>query len=40
MQIDSQKYKFLYEQNANECEYNRQIVLKNRYDNYRNHDFV
>ena len=40
LQIDSQKYKFLYEQNANECEYNGQIVLKNRYDNYKNHNFT
>jgi mannosyltransferase OCH1-like enzyme len=40
LQINSQKYKFLYEQNANECEYNGQIVLKNRYNDYKNHNFI
>ena len=34
------KFKFLYEKDANHCEYNGEVVLNNRYDNYRNHNFI
>ena len=34
------KFKFLYEKNYHCCEYNGEIVLKNRYDNYNNHNFI
>ena len=37
--INDKKFKFLYEQDINSCEYNGEIVLKNRYDNYSNHNF-
>ena len=33
--------KLLLEKNDfNSCEYNGKIVLHNRYDNYKNHDFI
>lgn len=38
--IGKQKYKFLYEQQYIKCEYNGKVVFNNRYDNYRNSDFV
>jgi len=39
--INNQKYKFLLELNDyNSCEYNGEIVLYNRYDDYVNHTFV
>ena len=38
--INDKKFKFLYEQDMNHCEYNGEIVLKNRYDNYINHNFI
>ena len=38
--LDNKKIKFLYEKNFNECEYNGEIVLNNRYDTYRNHNFI
>jgi len=39
--IDNKKFKFLCEKSDyNTCEYNGQVVLKNRYDNYRNHNFI
>jgi len=37
---NGKKIKFLYEQSLNSCEYNGKIVLKNRYDNYVNHNFI
>ena len=37
---NGKKIKFLYEQTCNSCEYNGEIVLKNRYDNYQDHDFI
>jgi mannosyltransferase OCH1-like enzyme len=39
--INNIKYKFLLELNDwNSCEYNGRIVLKNRYDNYIDHNFI
>lgn len=38
--INDKKIKFLYEQDMNNCEYNGEIVLKNRYNNYKNHEFI
>jgi mannosyltransferase OCH1-like enzyme len=38
--INDKKFKFLYEQNFTSCEYNGEIVFHNRYDNYRNHEFI
>ena len=38
--INGKKIKFLYEQNFNSCEYKGEIVLKNRYDNYIDHNFI
>ena len=38
--INGKKIKFLYEQTLNSCEYNGEIVLKNRYDNYIDHNFI
>jgi mannosyltransferase OCH1-like enzyme len=38
--INDKKFKFLYEQDENNCEYNGEIVLKNRYANYKNHNFI
>jgi hypothetical protein len=38
--INDKKIKFLYEKDGNNCEYNGEIVLNNRYENYRNHDFI
>ena len=39
--IDNIKYKFLLElPSANDCEYNGVIVLHNRYNNYKNHNFI
>lgn len=36
-----EKIKLLLEKNDfNSCEYNGKIVLHNRYDNYKNHDFI
>jgi len=37
---DGKKYKFLYERLENECEYNDVVVLHNRYENYKDHNFV
>ena len=38
--LNNKKFKFLYEKNLNECEYNNKIVLNNRYENYKNHNFI
>jgi hypothetical protein len=39
--INGKKFKFMYETEAfNDCEYNGVVVLKNRYDNYINHNFT
>jgi hypothetical protein len=38
--INNKKFKFLYEQNVNSCEYKGEVVLHNRYNNYRNHNFI
>ena len=38
--LNNNKFKFLYEKNASECEYNSEIVLNNRYKNYVNHNFL
>ena len=38
--LNNEKYKFLYEKNADECEYEGQVVLNNRYDEYKNHKFI
>lgn len=39
--INGKKFKFLYEKSDyNSCEYNNEIVLNNRYDNYINHHFI
>ena len=38
--MNNKKFKFLYERNYDECEYNGVLVLKNRYDNYVDHKFV
>ena len=38
--IDNIKYKFLYEVDSNSCEYNGEVVLRNRYNNYINHNFI
>ena len=38
--INDKKFKFLYEQDVNNCQYNGEIVLKNRYNNYNNHNFI
>jgi hypothetical protein len=38
--MNGQKYKFLYERNYDECEYDGVVVLNNRYDNYVDHEFV
>ena len=38
--MNDKKFKFLCEQNFNSCEYNGEAVLNNRYDTYRNHDFI
>ena len=38
--IDNIKYKFLYEVDSNSCEYNGEVVLRNRYNNYINHHFI
>jgi hypothetical protein len=39
--INDKKFKFLYERkNYNECEYNGEVVLNNRYNNYKNHNFI
>jgi hypothetical protein len=38
--IDGKKFKFLYEKDPNNCEYNGEIVLNNRYENYKNHNFI
>ena len=37
--INDKKFKFLYEKDFH-CEYNGEIVLKNRYNNYKNHNFI
>ncbi len=37
--LNNTKFKFLCEKDINNCEYNGEIVFKNRYDNYRNHNF-
>jgi len=37
--LNGKKHKFLYEKDFNNCEYNGKVVLKNRYDNYKNHNF-
>jgi hypothetical protein len=34
------KYKFILELNKNDCEYNGKLVFHNRYNNYKNHNFV
>lgn len=38
--IGGKKCKFLCEKDYDNCEYNGEIVLYNRYSNYRNHDFI
>lgn len=38
--INNKKFKFLFEGNLNKCEYNGEVVLNNRYDNYKNHNFI
>lgn len=39
--INNDKYKFLLElPSKNDCEYNGVIVLHNRYNNYKNHNFI
>lgn len=38
--INNKKFKFLCEKNYIICEYMGRVVLKNRYDNYRNHNFI
>ena len=38
--INGLKFKFIYEKNCNECEYDGIVVLKNRYDNYKDHNFI
>jgi len=38
--LNNQKFKFLYEKNSNECEYEGIVVLNNRYNEYCNHNFV
>jgi mannosyltransferase OCH1-like enzyme len=38
--VNNKKYKFLFEQSENVCEYNNKVVLHNRYKNYINHNFV
>ena len=38
--MNGKKFKFLYERNYDECEYNGVVVLKNRYDNYVDHKFI
>ena len=38
--INSQKFKFLLEIDYNYCEYNKIAVFKNRYNNYKNHNFI
>jgi mannosyltransferase OCH1-like enzyme len=39
--LNNEKYKFLLElKSMNDCEYNGKIVLKNRYDEYRTHQFL
>jgi mannosyltransferase OCH1-like enzyme len=38
--INRKKYKFLYEKNKNNCEYNKKVVLRNRYSFYKNHKFT
>ena len=38
--INNTKFKFLYEKDFNHCEYNGEVVLNNRYDNYKNHNFI
>ena len=38
--LNNKKYKFLYEKNLNECEYNGVVVLNNRYSEYVNHKFI
>ena len=38
--INNTKIKFLYEKDPDHCEYNGEVVLNNRYDNYRNHNFI
>lgn len=38
--INNIKYKFLYEIDLNNCEYNGEIVLHNRYNNYKDHNFI
>ena len=38
--VNNEKYKFLFEQSENVCEYNNKVVLHNRYKDYINHNFV
>lgn len=38
--LNNQKCKFLHEIDSNNCEYNGEIVLNNRYDTYVNHNFI
>jgi len=37
--LKGEKCKFLLEQDSNTCEYNGEVVLKNRYDTYIDHNF-
>ena len=37
--LNNKKFKFIYERSLNECVYNGKVVLKNRYNNYVNHNF-
>jgi hypothetical protein len=39
--LSNQKCKFLLEEpSCNDCSYNGKVVLKNRYDEYKNHNFI
>jgi len=40
LHIDNKKYQFLIEIDDNNCEYDNKIVLHNRYNNYKDHNFL
>lgn len=37
--LDNKKFKFIYEIDPNNCVYGNTVVLNNRYENYRDHNF-
>lgn len=38
--LNDKKFKFILERNFSCGEYNGEVVFKNRYNNYRNHNFI